>query len=521
MSKKLSARSALLLVGAMLTVLFFIAGQAKTAMAVTVTTNMEGTLVKGSLPEVYFVGTDNKRYVFPNEKVFFSWYADFSTVQTISDADLAALTIGGNVTYRPGTRLVKIESDPKVYAIGAGGSLHWISSEDLAKQLFGDAWAKQVDDVPVSDFTNYKTDTPVSSPTDFNATTERQNGSMIGGVAVPSFETSDRSEHDNNNRNVSPEHESGAFKIVSVSADLAAPNTMGDQISEVRDFGIVFSQPPTGARLTVTEKQTKALFYSEPVIRAATTVTSFHVLVGDSTRKLKAKTAYAWELVAYAAPNATAAQTATKSGEFTTAEAATVVPPTDTNTTTAAFQFCPVADNDLSQGCCVTGGGAFARASAALTAGTLIRSDSSTMVYYYAANGKRYVMTGKDVMTSWYNASTDLLSGSSNVCQNVKQISDAQMGAIMIGGNVGIRPGTYIIKIESSPKLYVVAHNRTIRPISVDVAQSLFAGAATARVKVVPDAYFTGYKQGSDVSSATDYSPTAEYNTTIENELAN
>src|SRR3990170_2304691 len=63
-----------------------------------------GSLVKASLPAVYYVGGDGKRYVFPNEKTYKTWYADFSLVQTITDAELAAMAIGGNVTYKPGVR---------------------------------------------------------------------------------------------------------------------------------------------------------------------------------------------------------------------------------------------------------------------------------------------------------------------------------------------------------------------------------------------------------------------------------
>ena len=49
------------------------------------------------------MGMDGKRYVFPNEATYRSWYSDFSTVQTITDKEPAQITIGGNVTYRLNT----------------------------------------------------------------------------------------------------------------------------------------------------------------------------------------------------------------------------------------------------------------------------------------------------------------------------------------------------------------------------------------------------------------------------------
>ena len=70
MSKKLEARSLLVFFGAVLTVLFFVSGQAMIAKAVTVTTDMSGNLVKGSSSAVYFVGSDNKRYIFQRNGFF-------------------------------------------------------------------------------------------------------------------------------------------------------------------------------------------------------------------------------------------------------------------------------------------------------------------------------------------------------------------------------------------------------------------------------------------------------------------
>ena len=122
-----------------------------------------GDLVKASGPAVYFYANDGKRYVFPNEKTYFSWFNDFSSVVTITDAELAAIQIGGNVTIRPGTKLVKITTDPKTYAVTNCGTLHWIESEAIAKALYGDAWATRVVDVPDSFFVNYTIGSSVST----------------------------------------------------------------------------------------------------------------------------------------------------------------------------------------------------------------------------------------------------------------------------------------------------------------------------------------------------------------------
>jgi hypothetical protein len=67
--------------------------------------------------------------------------------------------------------LVKIQTDPKTYAVDKNGTLRWITSESAAALLYGADWAKQVDDVPDTFFTNYKIGSPVSGIADFNPET--------------------------------------------------------------------------------------------------------------------------------------------------------------------------------------------------------------------------------------------------------------------------------------------------------------------------------------------------------------
>ncbi|MBU4347757.1 hypothetical protein L6249_02180 [Candidatus Parcubacteria bacterium] len=125
-----------------------------------------GDLIKMSgLSSVYYLGGDGKRYVFPNEQTYFSWYSDFSSVVTIPQSELESYSLGANVTIRPGTKLVKITTDPKVYAVESDGTLKHISSEATAIALYGANWAKRVVDVPDAFFTNYTVSTGTVSAT--------------------------------------------------------------------------------------------------------------------------------------------------------------------------------------------------------------------------------------------------------------------------------------------------------------------------------------------------------------------
>jgi hypothetical protein len=125
-------------------------------------TLMNGDLIKASGPAVYYY-SNGRRFVFPNEATYRSWFADFSGVRTITDSELAAIMIGGNVTMRPGTSLVKITTDPRVYAVTRGGVLHWVESEQIAIALFGSNWARRVVDVPDQLFVNYSIGSSVST----------------------------------------------------------------------------------------------------------------------------------------------------------------------------------------------------------------------------------------------------------------------------------------------------------------------------------------------------------------------
>jgi M6 family metalloprotease-like protein len=122
-----------------------------------------GDLVKGSLSAVYYVTADNKRLAFPDEATYFSWYQDFSQVRKVSDAEIAALPLVGLVTMRPGVRLVKIQSDPKVYAVAHGGKLRWLSTEAMARMIFGDGWGSKVSDISDGFLASYGSGDPITA----------------------------------------------------------------------------------------------------------------------------------------------------------------------------------------------------------------------------------------------------------------------------------------------------------------------------------------------------------------------
>ncbi len=131
-------------------------GVAAFAVPSTASAAAQGSLIKSaSLSAVYYYGYDGQRYTFPNLKTFETWFTDFSSLVTISDSELAAIPLAGNVVYRPGSRFVKIQSDPKTYAVTPSGALRWIETEAVATGLAGSAWNTMIDDVPEVFFVDY------------------------------------------------------------------------------------------------------------------------------------------------------------------------------------------------------------------------------------------------------------------------------------------------------------------------------------------------------------------------------
>ncbi len=140
-----------------------------TSHAATLTSYFNaGDLIKGSGSAVYYFAQDGRRYVFPNEKTYFSWYRDFSDVVTIPDEHLALMPLGRtNVTYRPGFKMLKVITDPKIYVVDRGGILRYVTSEGLARTLYNLNWNDRVDDISDAFFSNYRIGTPIQTATDY------------------------------------------------------------------------------------------------------------------------------------------------------------------------------------------------------------------------------------------------------------------------------------------------------------------------------------------------------------------
>ncbi len=138
-----------------------------------------GSLIRGSQPAVYYVTADGKRLAFPNEKTYFTWFSDFKNVKFVSDAQLASYPLAGNVTYRPGTRLLKLSSGTTVYAVSHNGVLRPFQNQNAVLTTFGKGWINFVDDLSDAFFVNYRVGLPIFSATDYSPSAEFAAASSI------------------------------------------------------------------------------------------------------------------------------------------------------------------------------------------------------------------------------------------------------------------------------------------------------------------------------------------------------
>jgi len=103
---------------------------------------------------VYYFGEDEKRYGFPNESTYFTWYDDFDGVVTVTGDEMNLIPFGGMVTYFPhfngqqDTRLLQILGREHLYVSIGDGLLVGIEDETAAVQHFGSNWADRVDTLP-------------------------------------------------------------------------------------------------------------------------------------------------------------------------------------------------------------------------------------------------------------------------------------------------------------------------------------------------------------------------------------
>lgn len=129
-------------------------------------------LVGPKVPTKFYLARNGKRYVFPDEtKTYDTWKSVLPPIDKISQDDLESFPLGGNVWYRPATRLIRIETDSHMYAVSHGGVLRAIN-EGTAQQIFGKDWKSLLDTLQDYYYTNYNMGEPILSAQQYSVQAE-------------------------------------------------------------------------------------------------------------------------------------------------------------------------------------------------------------------------------------------------------------------------------------------------------------------------------------------------------------
>lgn len=131
-----------------------------------------GTFVRGEASStVYYADADGILHPFLNEQAYFTYTDSFDDIVTLDSDAFASYSVGTAMLPNMGTVLVKVESVNKVYAyVDEDGvaTLRWITSEDLATELYGADWSDYVIDVPVTSWGAFEVGEEIDSASDLS-----------------------------------------------------------------------------------------------------------------------------------------------------------------------------------------------------------------------------------------------------------------------------------------------------------------------------------------------------------------
>lgn len=120
-------------------------------------------------------------------------------------------------------------------------------------------------------------------------------------------------------------------------------------------------------------------------------------------------------------------------------------------------------------------------------AGDLVTAPNLGTIYYINGEGKRVVFPDEQTFRSWY---PDF-----SLVKTVPQ--DVLESFPLSGRNATIRPGTYLVKIQSAPFVYLIGFQKTLFSLANEQqALAVLGEGWQGRVVDVPEYFFVNYDEG-------------------------
>ncbi|MFH1253266.1 MAG: hypothetical protein V1664_02965 [Candidatus Uhrbacteria bacterium] len=118
-------------------------------------------------------------------------------------------------------------------------------------------------------------------------------------------------------------------------------------------------------------------------------------------------------------------------------------------------------------------------------------TDADSIVYTIGCDNTLHIFPDEQTFKTWW---TDF--------DSISYINGAFLASHELGNNVTIRPGTYLVKQASDPKVYAVEPEGVLRWIPDETtAQTLYGENWNARVIDIPEAIFSDYTLGEDLTT--------------------
>jgi len=115
-----------------------------------------------------------------------------------------------------------------------------------------------------------------------------------------------------------------------------------------------------------------------------------------------------------------------------------------------------------------------------------------TAVYFVGDEDKRHAFPNDTVYFSWFQDFDD-----------VEEITSEEMSDYPLGANITFRSGTYLVKLQTSPKVYAIEPNSVLREImSEEIAEDLYGADWADRVVDIADGFWGNYTVGDAIEAA-------------------
>ena len=131
--------------------------------------------------QVYYYGSDKKRHLIPSEEVYFTWYKDFNAVKEISTNLMASISLGKNVTIKPGSKIIKFLNSEDKYLVSFKNTLHIIKDEVL-KAIYGENWLNYLITLSDALFNNYILDDEIKDIEQYDKENQLQKAQSINDI---------------------------------------------------------------------------------------------------------------------------------------------------------------------------------------------------------------------------------------------------------------------------------------------------------------------------------------------------